>query len=120
MTATRVPCGFGAKDVVASDVRVVRLAPQEDGYRREALVLRDEAGTLRVWRNRCRHLPVLLDAGSHSFVDARSDDLVCNTHGARYRRSDGVCTWGPCVGKALEPVAFEDDGPEMVLLDEGR
>lgn len=114
----RVPCGFAAGDVaVGEDPRLVRLSPTPEGFRREALVLRDETGALRVYMNRCRHLPITLDAGSRRFVFPGSDELVCGTHGARYRRSDGLCTWGPCTGKALEPVAFEDAGPELVLLD---
>jgi nitrite reductase/ring-hydroxylating ferredoxin subunit len=93
------------------EVRVVALPPDRDGLPREAIVLRDEAGTPRAYLNRCCHLPIPLDAGSRRFLSADRARLQCATHGARYRRSDGYCTAGPCAGASLRalPLLAEAD-----------
>ncbi len=77
------------------------------------LVVRSRDG-LRVYWNVCRHLPIPLDAGTGAL--AGGDDLVCLTHGARYRASDGCCIEGPCEGDALEPVEFEVVGGRIFAL----
>jgi nitrite reductase/ring-hydroxylating ferredoxin subunit len=109
-----------AADVDAERVVPVRLAPSELGLRREALVLRDERGELRVYRNLCKHLPISLDAGMGTFTTKSGEHVLCVTHGARYRREDGLCVHGPCRGTSLDAVPFEIDDGDVVLLDNGR
>src|SRR5262245_43679413 len=78
------------------------------------LVVRSQAG-LRVFWHVCRHLPIPLDAGAGAL--ASGAELVCLTHGARYRTSDGHCFDGPCEGEDLEAVEFEvSDGRIFALL----
>lgn len=87
------------------EVRIFRIEDDATGPR-EALLVLDPEGTPRCWLNRCRHLPIPLDAGSREFLDRKGRYLVCNTHGAVYRTRDGVCERGPCEGERLEPIAL--------------
>lgn len=72
----------------------------------------DDAGTPRAYLNRCKHLPIPIDCGSRDFFDEDGKELICVTHGATYRLEDGLCTFGPCKGEALEAldVARREDG----------
>lgn len=84
---------------------------------REAIVLRDEDGVLRAYENVCQHVPIPLDAAGREFLDEEGN-LVCATHGAVYRRSDGECISGPCYGRRLTPLrvrAIDDRRVELVL-----
>jgi nitrite reductase/ring-hydroxylating ferredoxin subunit len=113
----RVAAGPAAL-IAAGRVRVVQLPRAAKGPPREALLLRDHAGTLRAYLNRCEHLPVPLDAGGRKFLSADGAYLQCQTHGARYRLVDGYCVVGPCAGRALEALAIEiDDADVYILID---
>jgi nitrite reductase/ring-hydroxylating ferredoxin subunit len=103
----------GPRDAIAcGSVRIVELPRDAQGRPREAVVVLDGTGTVRAYLNRCRHLPIPLDAGSRVLLDACGRHFRCGTHGALYRLEDGVCVAGPCLGAAL--VALElrvrDDG----------
>ncbi len=113
--AARVAAGC-VHDLVAGQVRVVRLPADASGMPREALLLRDARGRLRAYLNRCRHLPVPLDAGGRSFFSADGSELECRTHGARYRLDDGRCVEGPCKGAALQAFAIELEGDLVHVL----
>lgn len=56
------------------------------------LVARDGEGTLRAFRNTCRHRATTLAAG-----EGRAEELVCNYHGWRYRL-DGALAKAPELG----------------------
>lgn len=118
-TPSRVSAGTleGLRD---GEVRAVRLPPTPDGLRREVLVLRDANGALRAYRNLCKHLPILLDAGSGEYLTPDGRELLCNTHGARYRREDGLCVHGPCAGASLDQVPLLVEGDSLVVLDDGH
>lgn len=83
-------------------VVVVVMPPDERGRPREALVLLDHEGAPRAYINRCKHVPIPLDGGSRQFFSSDKQDLLCGTHGARYRLHDGFCTKGPCRGERLD------------------
>jgi nitrite reductase/ring-hydroxylating ferredoxin subunit len=111
---TRVSAG-SVSDLDKAKVRLVILERDEFGKPREAVVVRDENGVARAYRNVCRHLPIPLDAGSRNFL--KDGALLCSTHGALYRLSDGVCISGPCKGAVLYPLAVEIEGDEVVVID---
>jgi len=115
----RVPAG-SLSELGAVEVRAVRLLPTPDGMRREVLVLRDAEGEVRAYRNLCKHLPILLDAGSRKYLSADGRELLCNTHGARYRREDGLCVHGPCKGASLDAVPVVVEGDALLVLDDGH
>lgn len=78
--------------------------------RGEAFVVRYRA-LPRAWLNRCRHRPMPLDMNDGRFFSLDGHHLVCSTHGAHFRASDGLCVSGPCPGLSLEPVdVVERDG----------
>ena len=59
--------------------------------------------------NRCPHKGVPLNWQPDEFLDPAGETIVCATHGARFRPSDGACLGGPCRGRPLEPVALQVD-----------
>ncbi|MFO0693358.1 MAG: Rieske (2Fe-2S) protein [Polyangiales bacterium] len=89
------------------------LGRDAEGRPFEALVLRDVAGRVRAYRNLCQHIPLPLDGGSKSYLDATGGFLLCGLHGALYRREDGLCVRGPCEGESLEDLDVEVDGDRV-------
>lgn len=74
------------------------------------LVLRS-GDSVRAYRNRCPHRGTPLDLRPDDFLDRERRHIVCATHGAIFRKEDGVCIAGPCAGDRLEPVpARVEDG----------
>ena len=70
---------------------------------REFIVVRD-GPAIRVYKNRCPHNFGTLETVPDRFLDADREHLVCSTHGARFRVSDGLCISGPCRGEGLAVV----------------
>lgn len=104
-------------DLPRNDVVAVSIPPGSDKRPREALVLRGSDGEPRAYINRCRHLPIPIDAGSRSYLTQDGQHLLCGTHGALYRRDDGMCIAGPCLHLALEKLLVaEEDGVLYVLV----
>lgn len=99
-----------------SSERVVPLPPDATAPRREAVVIHDEQGVLRAYVNRCRHLPIPLDAGSRRFRTPDGRHLLCRTHGAVYRLEDGACTRGPCDGRGLHALGVELEVGRVILV----
>jgi nitrite reductase/ring-hydroxylating ferredoxin subunit len=97
----------------------VLLPRGEDRRPREALVLLGSDRRPRAYLNRCRHLPIPIDAGSRNFLSPDGEYLVCGTHGALYRRDDGYCVVGPCQHLALEPLALEEDEQGVLYIEAG-
>ncbi len=57
-----------------------------------------------IYRNACPHLGVPLDFLPGRFMSADGQNIVCATHGAEFRPSDGLCLRGPCRGDRLTSV----------------
>lgn len=83
----------GAKGVVLSDGR-------------DIVVVRSETGVF-AYMNSCAHQAVPLEMFPDRFLDADRRHLVCTAHGARFRVEDGVCVYGPCIGKRLAAVPVD-------------
>lgn len=98
-------------------VVVVPMPPDERGRPREALVLLDHEGAPRAFINRCKHVPIPLDGGSRQFFSSDKQDLLCGTHGARYRLHDGFCTMGPCRGERLDALRLHLEGDVLELRE---
>ena len=81
-----------------------------------AFVIR-HGGRVFAYLNQCAHVPVELDWQPGQFLDETGDYLICATHGAMYRPSDGHCIAGPCRGRRLKALACEEgDGRVWVKL----
>jgi nitrite reductase/ring-hydroxylating ferredoxin subunit len=80
-----------------------------DGVAGSLLVARSGAG-VAAYVNACPHKGTPLENPLGMVADADLAHLVCSTHGARFRLSDGVCVSGPCVGGRLTavPIAVRD------------
>jgi nitrite reductase/ring-hydroxylating ferredoxin subunit len=99
--------------------------PQWNARARSALVGRTHGKTL-AWANVCRHQPLSLDVTADPVelapgvraapMDDGRTRLMCHSHGALYRTSDGACVTGPCVGESLFPIDVEDAGGIAIAL----
>lgn len=75
---------------------------------------------IRVYVNSCPHIGIALDWAPDRFLSVDGQFIVCSTHGAEFRLTDGYCVRGPCQGDALEPVPFQiNDGEVLVAEDAG-
>ena len=74
---------------------------------RAAFLIRFE-GQVKAYINECQHLPTELDWNLGQFLDADQQYLICATHGAIYDPISGLCVGGPCRGKTLKAVKFEE------------
>jgi nitrite reductase/ring-hydroxylating ferredoxin subunit len=75
---------------------------------------------VHVYVNACPHIGVPLDWAPGRFLSTDGTRIVCSMHGAEFRIADGLCTAGPCLGEALEPVMIEiKDGVILVPDDSG-
>lgn len=73
-----------------------------------------------VYVNSCPHIGTPLEWVRDRFLSADGSRIVCATHGAEFRITDGECLRGPCFGERLEAVAVEiRDGIVYVPEDAG-
>nr|WP_321442769.1 Rieske 2Fe-2S domain-containing protein [uncultured Cohaesibacter sp.] len=87
------------------------------GERFDLMVARDESGTVRAYHNVCPHIQTPLETFPHEFLDKKDPSIIiCSTHGARFRLSDGECLSGPCVGQSLTTVAVTLRQDEIFML----
>jgi len=81
----------------------------KDGpFDEEGILLRLAGDEIRAYKNQCRHLAMPLDEREpRELWDREGKLLACNSHGARYRPSDGLCVAGPCKGSHLKKLPVE-------------
>ena len=103
-------------ELVQGEVRPVDLPRGSDGRPREALVLLGSDGEPLAYLHRCRLLPVPIDGGTRQYLTHDGAYLLCGTHGALYRRDDGVCIAGPCLHLALEPLPLREEQGLLYVL----
>ena len=84
-----------------------------------AFVIRHH-GQLRAFLNECRHVPIELDFNEGDFLDLTKEFIICSTHGAMYRPSDGMCVGGPCRGKSLHALSVTEESGQIWYFPEGR
>ena len=77
-------------------------------------VVRSDEGVFG-YVNSCPHIGVPLDMEPDEFISDFGDEIICSTHGARFRIQDGECISGPCTGDVLEPVAVKVEDNQVVL-----
>lgn len=97
-----------------------RFTYRDGPFEEEGVLLRLVDGTVRAFKNECRHLPMRLDDREPAELwDAEGRHLMCSSHGALYRPEDGLCVAGPCRGSHLKalPIIVRDG---RVYLDENK
>jgi nitrite reductase/ring-hydroxylating ferredoxin subunit len=62
---------------------------------------------VHVYANACPHIGTPLDWTPDRFLSHDGSRIVCATHGAEFRITDGECLRGPCFGDRLEPVMIQ-------------
>jgi len=71
-----------------------------------------------VYVNACQHIGTPLDWTPGRFLSVDGSRIICATHGAEFRISDGECLRGTCFGDRLEPVMIQiKDG--TIFVPEG-
>lgn len=68
--------------------------------------------------NRCPHLGSPLNLRPHDFLAPGGSLLLCNSHGALFEISTGLCLAGPCAGARLRSIPLQVEGG-FVFLDPG-
>lgn len=81
-----------------------------DGQRTGLLAVRKGADVF-LYVNSCPHILAPLDFTPGRFLTPDKDMILCSTHGALFRITDGHCVQGPCAGKRLTavPCTVHDD-----------
>jgi nitrite reductase/ring-hydroxylating ferredoxin subunit len=76
------------------------------------VVIAPLGGSIRAFVNLCPHQDLPLDYRSTQILSADGQRLICSSHNAEFRLTDGVAIRGPCVGRNLDaiPVVVDADG----------
>lgn len=72
------------------------------------------AGEVRGYEDRCPHAAMPLALMPDRYLTREGDLILCVSHGALFRPTDGACIGGPCAGRALTPWPVRVDGDEVV------
>ena len=72
---------------------------------------------VRGYLNRCPHAGHPLDLLPQRFLTADGSLILCSSHGALFEKATGYCVAGPCMGRALTPLALQVKCG-LVLLDD--
>jgi len=106
-TRVRVPGAGKLAPGQSQTFELVRGSERLPGF----LLHHAQAGVV-AYLNRCPHWFIDLDLGDERFYAEDVDRIYCKNHGALFRANDGVCDWGPCLGKALLRFELELDGED--------
>jgi nitrite reductase/ring-hydroxylating ferredoxin subunit len=68
------------------------------------------------YEDRCPHSGTPLAMFHDQFLTRAGDLILCSTHGALFRPTDGLCLAGPCAGARLAPWPVRIDG-DLVVTD---
>ena len=83
-----------------------------------AVFIVKKAGAIYAYDDACPHMGTPLAFLPDRYFDRDGRDLLCATHGARFRVEDGFCLSGPCAGRSLAPAAIRIESDVIVLADE--
>jgi len=70
-----------------------------------------------VYYNYCPHLGTPLEWQEDQFLDSDGALIQCSTHGALFLIESGQCILGPCKGKNLKAIPFQQ-GNGFVMINE--
>jgi nitrite reductase/ring-hydroxylating ferredoxin subunit len=90
--------------------------PNERG--RDQVVLVRQGHRVYGYVNNCPHYDKApLGWKKDAFLDGDGQHIMCASHGALFRISDGECVIGPCLGRGLKPVRLIIQGGDVRLDD---
>ena len=85
------------------------------GARREIVVIRRGEDVFG-YVNACPHIGTALETFPDQFLTRDRREILCTTHGARFRIADGYCVVGPCQGLSLTTIAIRLRDGEVELV----
>ena len=72
------------------------------------------------YRNSCPHTGAPLNWIKDKFLSLDGAMIQCALHGALFRIEDGLCIWGPCLNKNLEPAPIVVRNGDIMLMGEKK
>jgi nitrite reductase/ring-hydroxylating ferredoxin subunit len=72
------------------------------------------AGRVYGYIDRCPHAGMPLALLPNRYLTPEGDLVLCSSHGALFRITDGFCLGGPCAGRALWPWPVRIEGDAVV------
>ncbi len=66
-------------------------------------------GQVYLYRNRCPHRGITLNADTDAFLDDSASLIHCVHHGALFLLESGECVAGPCEGEQLQALDCLED-----------
>jgi naringenin degradation protein FdeD len=83
-----------------------------------AVFIVKKGGAIYAYDDACPHMGTPLAFLPDRYVDRDGRDLLCATHGARFRIEDGFCLSGPCAGRSLARATIRIESDVIILADE--
>ena len=102
------------KNQFTAESLTVKFNYKSEGLKLSGFVILYE-GNFYAYQNQCMHLSVGLDWQENKFLDDDGRYIVCATHGALYNPDDGNCVSGPCEGKKLKKIIFEEQADKIII-----
>jgi nitrite reductase/ring-hydroxylating ferredoxin subunit len=90
------------------------------GEGRDTVLALKWQGQVRVWLNRCPHVPVSMQYRKDRFMSGDGRHIVCFAHGALFDPGSGACLAGPCVGQSLCGLVVRVDEDQGLWLCGGQ
>jgi nitrite reductase/ring-hydroxylating ferredoxin subunit len=81
------------------------------------LLLLRRGGVAAAYVNACPHMGIVLDWVAERIAAPGEGWLRCTAHGALFRREDGLCVRGPCLGQRLRRVPVTERAGQIVLAE---
>jgi nitrite reductase/ring-hydroxylating ferredoxin subunit len=83
-----------------------------------AVIIVKKGGAIYAYDDACPHMGTPLAFLPGRYFDRDGRELLCATHGARFRVEDGFCLSGPCAGRSLARAAIRIESDVVVLAGE--
>lgn len=81
-----------------------------------SLFVANHFGKFYAYENQCPHTGINLDWQPDQFLDITEKYIQCSTHGALFRIDNGLCEWGPCLGKHLKSISILVEDGKLVVV----
>jgi len=66
--------------------------------------------------NSCPHTNINLEWESDQFLDNNDELIQCSLHSAKFNIEDGLCIFGPCLGKKLKSLKIRIEEDQLQLI----
>jgi nitrite reductase/ring-hydroxylating ferredoxin subunit len=66
--------------------------------------------------NSCPHTNINLEWLPDQFLDNNDELIQCSLHGAKFNVEDGMCIFGPCLGKKLKSLEIRTKNDHLQLI----